>query len=205
VDLELVRTFLLIDDLEEELGVIAVELSVVRLVINLFSRLSGFLLSAVEIASLSRFSVLITIAVIISFVTTVISVIEATLGLIIIVSFIIIIVPVVRASLVSLGPVVSVSVAFVIASLTSALAPVIVIIISTFSVVPGLVRVSFALFCLLRFLLGVLLDLRTAGFSDLSELEVVIILIVIFDLVPSNVGNSRYVFLLFTHFFYLIN
>jgi hypothetical protein len=205
VDLELVRTFLLIDDLEEELGVIAVELSVVRLVINLFSRLSGFLLSAVEIASLSRFSVLITIAVIISFVTTVIAIIEATLGLIIIVSFIIIIVPVVRASLVSLGPVVSVSVAFVIASLTSALAPVIVIIISTFSVVPGLVRVSFALFCLLRFLLGVLLDLRTAGFSDLSELEVVIILIVIFDLVPSNVGNSRYVFLLFTHFFYLIN
>jgi hypothetical protein len=205
VDLELVRTFLLIDDLEEELGVIAVELSIVRLVINLFSRLSGFLLSAVEIASLSRFSVLITIAVIISFVTTVIAIIEATLGLIIIVSFIIIIVPVVRASLVSLGPVVSVSVAFVIASLTSALAPVIVIIISTFSVVPGLVRVSFALFCLLRFLLGVLLDLRTAGFSDLSELEVVIILIVIFDLVPSNVGNSRYVFLLFTHFFYLIN
>jgi hypothetical protein len=205
VDLELIRTFLLIDDLEEELGVIAVELSVVRLVINLFSRLSGFLLSAVEIASLSRFSVLITIAVIISFVTTVIAIIETTLGLIIIVSFIIIIVSVVRASLVSLGPVISVSVAFVIASLTSALAPVIVIIISTFSVVPGLVRVSFALFCLLRFLLGVLLDLRTAGFSDLSELEVVIILIVIFDLVPSNVGNSRYVFLLFTHFFYLIN
>ena len=191
VDLELVRALFLINDLKEELRVVAIELSVVRLVIDLFSRLPWLLLSTVEIASLSI--VVITIAVVISLV-----VIEATLRFIIIVSLFIIIVSVVRTSFVSLRPVVSLPV--VIASVSSALTPVIVIIISTFSVVPGLVRVSFALFCLLRFLVGVLLHLRTSRFWSLSKLEIVIILIVVFDLVPSYVGDSRYVFLLFSHF-----
>jgi hypothetical protein len=194
VNLEFIGRLFLLNHPEEEGRVVAVELPVVRLVVNLLSRLPWLLLPAVEVAALSISVTTLTVAVI------VIGLIKSTLWLIIVISIIIAISRTSVVSVISSVPIVSVITP--ITSISSTLA-LVSIIIAAISIVTGLVRVSFALFCVLRFLLLLLghLGCRLRG---LSELKVVVLVIVILDLIPSYGGDSRYVFLLLCHFL-LIN